>query len=409
LDWDLDLALEVLKSWLALMDSEGWIAREQILGPEARSKVPPEFQVQYPHYANPPTLFFIVIGFADRLLGKVPYSGTSSQYLEHPETGRKQLAEIYQLVKRHYTWFRRTQSGNSKHHISSGVVAGEGYRWRGRTPRLTLTSGLDDYPRAQPPHPEELHVDALSWVGYMAGVLKTVADQLGQNDDEVIFDDHYQAIKTNIGYLHWSDDEQAYCDATIANFQHAKVCHKGYITLLPFLTGLVDPHHPHLSAILDLIRDESELWSPYGLRSLSRSNSLYGSGENYWRSPIWVNINYLVIERLLEVAQTPGPHQLKGRKIYMELRRNIVSTVFESWRETGFAWEQYNPETGKGQRTQHFTGWTALVVKITACPDLEDSGTSEWRHSTVLSGVVVVAMVLVFRRKLMRLWRRFVS
>jgi mannosyl-oligosaccharide glucosidase len=48
----------------------------------------------------------------------------------------------------------------------------------------------------------------------------------------------------------------------------------------------------------------------------------------------------------------------------------LVNTVYESWKETGFAWEQYNPETGKGQRTQHFTGWTSLVVKIMAMPDL---------------------------------------
>ena len=48
-----------------------------------------------------------------------------------------------------------------------------------------------------------------------------------------------------------------------------------------------------------------------------------------------------------------------------------MHTVYESWAETGFAWEQYNPETGKGQRTQHFTGWTSLVVKIMAMEDLE--------------------------------------
>jgi mannosyl-oligosaccharide glucosidase len=44
--------------------------------------------------------------------------------------------------------------------------------------------------------------------------------------------------------------------------------------------------------------------------------------------------------------------------------------VYKNWEETGFAWEQYNPETGKGQRTQHFTGWTSLVVKIMAMEDL---------------------------------------
>jgi len=69
-------------------------------------------------------------------------------------------------------------------------------------------------------------------------------------------------------------------------------------------------------------------------------------------------------------AQTPGPYQEKSKDLYSRLRLNLISTVFESWQETGFAWEQYNPETGKGQRTQHFTGWTSLVVKIMGMPDL---------------------------------------
>ena len=38
--------------------------------------------------------------------------------------------------------------------------------------------------------------------------------------------------------------------------------------------------------------------------------------------------------------------------MYTELRNNVVSTVYESWKTTGLAWEQYNPETGAGQRTQ---------------------------------------------------------
>lgn len=57
--------------------------------------------------------------------------------------------------------------------------------------------------------------------------------------------------------------------------------------------------------------------------------------------------------------------------MYQRLRKNVVETIYSSWEETGFAWEQYNPETGKGQRTQHFTGWTSLVVKIMAMDDLE--------------------------------------
>lgn len=71
-----------------------------------------------------------------------------------------------------------------------------------------------------------------------------------------------------------------------------------------------------------------------------------------------------------KIAQQSGPHQSRAKTLYTDLRKNLVNTVYESWKETGFAWEQYNPETGKGQRTQHFTGWTSLVVKIMAMPDV---------------------------------------
>jgi Glycosyl hydrolase family 63 C-terminal domain len=74
---------------------------------------------------------------------------------------------------------------------------------------------------------------------------------------------------------------------------------------------------------------------------------------------------------LLQIlAQNPGVYQSKARNMYTELRKNLVSTVYESWKSTGFAWEQYNPETGAGQRSRRFTGWTALIVKIMAMPDL---------------------------------------
>lgn len=69
-------------------------------------------------------------------------------------------------------------------------------------------------------------------------------------------------------------------------------------------------------------------------------------------------------------AQLPGPHKKQAEDLYSRLRLNLVKTVYDSWVDTSFAWEQYNPDTGKGQRTQHFTGWTSLVVKIMGMPDL---------------------------------------
>ncbi|KAI9711793.1 MAG: Processing alpha glucosidase I [Bogoriella megaspora] len=418
LDWDMDLALDILCSWFALMDENGWIAREQILGAEARSKVPPEFRVQYPHYANPPTLFGIIAAFLDKLSGKVSYDGYDSYYLSHNEAGRHLLAELYPLLKRHYEWFRRSQAGDVKSYKRPSASPTHGYRWRGRYPQHTLTSGLDDYPRAEPPHPGELHVDAISWVGYMAAILQQVSGFLGEEEDKQTFKEHVQAIRDSIDNLHWSSSEETFCDTTVNGDTQKLVCNKGYVSLFPFLLGLLDDEDSRIDTLLEFIRDDEEVWSPYGVRSLSRKNSLYASGENYWRSPIWVNINYLIVARLLELAQSRSGHRQKARKIYNELRRNIVTTVFESWRATGFAWEQYNPDSGAGQRTQHFTGWTALVVKIMALPDL-DSDVQVWdlghrgdwwnRMQAVLALGILFVVALLMRKKAAKVFRMAVG
>lgn len=351
------------------MDEDGWIAREQILGPEARSKVPREFQTQYPHYANPPTLFLVLEVLLDKLASDNLASEKKEEYLNSIRT-------LYPLLKRHYFWYRKTQAGDLKTYEREAFSSKEGYRWRGRTPLHILTSGLDDYPRAQPPHPGELNVDLMSWMGLMTRSMRRIATSLNEADDTTQFTGIETAIARNLDDLHWDEKAQTYCDATIDAWEEtSRVCHKGYISIFPFMTGMVEPDSPRLGAILDLISDPRELWSDHGIRSLSRADALYGTKENYWRSPIWMNMNYLIVDNLRKVAQATGtPHQKQARDIYSRLRKNLVDTVYASWKDTGFAWEQYNPETGAGQRTQHFTGWTSLVVKILCMPDLEVNG-----------------------------------
>lgn len=308
MEWDLDLTLQITKSWFSLMDDDGWIAREQILGPEARSKVPPEFQVQYPHYANPPTLFLIIESLAEKVKGidssKVESDDTVNDvrtvHLHDRDALLSYLNSIYPLLKRQYFWFRKTQHGDLKSYDREASSLVEGYRWRGRSVRHILTSGLDDYPRPQPPHPGELHVDLISWVGMMTRSLKNIAEVLELADDINEFTKYETAILKNIEDLHWDEKEKMYCDATIDDYEeHVHVCHKGYISLFPFMTGLMDAKHPHLGAVLDLIADPEELWSPFGIRSLSKNDEFYGTDENYWRGPIWINMNYLVLKNLL--------------------------------------------------------------------------------------------------------------
>lgn len=300
LDWDADLTMDIIKSWFNLIDEDGWIGREQILGPEARSKVPAEFQVQYPHYANPPTLFLVVGTLLDKLESGKANGDSQSLHLSSPEFARQSLGQLYPLMKRNYNWFRKTQRGDIKTYDREAFSNKEAYRWRGRTPAHILPSGLDDYPRAQPPHPGELHLDAMAWVGLMAKELKRIASFLGEEDDVAELASHETAILRNLDDLHWDEKENMYCDATIDDYEeHVHVCHKGYISLFPFMTGLMDPKDKKMGATLDLISDPEELWSPHGIRSLSKSSEFYGTAENYWRSPVWMPMNYLITKQLL--------------------------------------------------------------------------------------------------------------
>lgn len=292
------------------MDEDGWIAREQILGMEARSKVPPEFTIQYPHYANPPTLFMALEAFMDKAKSNKSIQTESldindvaeslrSATLRNTELSDAYLRSFYPLMKRHYFWYRNTQRGDIKSYDRDAFSTKEAYRWRGRSVQHILTSGIDDYPRPQPPHPGELHVDLISWMGMMTRTMRRIAQYLGEEEDVEEFAYHETAITRNIDDLHWDEKEQTFCDATIDEFEESvHVCHKGYISVFPFLTGMLGPDSPRLKAVLDLISDPAELWSDYGIRSLSKKDKFYGTEENYWRSPIWMNINYLVLKNL---------------------------------------------------------------------------------------------------------------
>ncbi|QRV86063.1 glycoside hydrolase family 63 protein [Ceratobasidium sp. AG-Ba] len=385
--WDNDLSLEILKSWVELIDADGWVGREQILGEEARSKVPAEFQTQYPNYANPPTLTMALTAFISRLeataepsmaelgLDQLPIIASEespevSSKLLSPPAAREYLKNIYPALRRHYHWFRRTQRGQIRQWGRKATARNEAYRWRGRSAEHVLTSGLDDYPRPVPPHVGELHVDLMSWMGYFSNMMRRIADFIGETEDAASYEEIEKGIKANLDgkYLHWSKEKQMYCDVTVNEDDDSEhVCHAGYVSLFPFLLGLLEPTSPHLGPLLDLVYDPKRLWSKYGIRSLSADHPLFGQGENYWRGPIWVQMNYLALSALHKsYANTPGPHQEKAKKIYNELRQNIIENVHKEYERTGYVWEQYDPLTGEGKRSHPFTGWTSLVALILA-------------------------------------------
>jgi hypothetical protein len=173
-----------------------------------------------------------------------------------------------------------------------------------------------------------------------------------------------------------------------------------------------------LLRILARMLDEDEFLSAYGLRTLSRSHldkpftvSLGGSdftvgyepaestsglfgGNSNWRGPVWMPVNFLLIEALREFAAFYGDDLMveyptrSGIKVTLtevadDLSRRLVALfVPDSWGrrpiyganelfQTHPDWkdliafpEYFHGDNGAGLGAWHQTGWTALIVDL---------------------------------------------
>jgi len=185
-----------------------------------------------------------------------------------------------------------------------------------------------------------------------------------------------------------------------------------------------------LQRILQVMLDESEFLSPHGIRALSQfhrahpytlhvngtdhrvdyqpaeaTTGLFGGNSN-WRGPIWVPVNYLLIESLqkfhyyygdaLKVEFPSGSgnmvtlwqvaKELSQRLARLFLRNESgirpVAGQFEKfqhdphWRDLVLFHEYFHGDTGAGLGASHQTGWTGLVAKL-----LQQSGEKHRKQS----------------------------
>ena len=173
-----------------------------------------------------------------------------------------------------------------------------------------------------------------------------------------------------------------------------------------------------LRRICQRLFDEDEFLSPYGLRSLSKvyeshpytfteggqSQSLAYSpaespigmfgGNSNWRGPIWMPMNFLLIEALQKFAHfygdslqvefpTRSGNWLNLWQVSLELEKRLVSIFRRDaggqrpfngaeemlqqdphWRDLILFNEYFHGDTGRGLGASHQTGWTAVVCKM---------------------------------------------
>jgi hypothetical protein len=178
------------------------------------------------------------------------------------------------------------------------------------------------------------------------------------------------------------------------------------------------PSRERLVRVLGYMLDENELLSPFGVRSLSKVHGtapytlkldghtfsvdyepgesqtpLFGGNSN-WRGPVWMPVNYLLVEALqryhhfygddLRVECPTGSGRfLNLEQVATELARRLASLFAADgngarpchgghdryasdphWRDLVLFHEYFHAETGRGVGASHQTGWTALVIRL---------------------------------------------
>ncbi|MGH7895955.1 MAG: MGH1-like glycoside hydrolase domain-containing protein, partial [Candidatus Binatia bacterium] len=182
------------------------------------------------------------------------------------------------------------------------------------------------------------------------------------------------------------------------------------------LLALVRGHR--MKCVLRRMLDEREFLSPYGVRALSRHHAehpymldMHGArytvayepaesttemfgGNSNWRGPIWVPLNYLIIEALQQFHYyygddfrvefpTGSGRQSTLRAIADELSQRLIrifvrdgegrralfggNELFQRdphWRDYLPFHEYFHGDDGAGLGASHQTGWTGLVAKL---------------------------------------------
>jgi hypothetical protein len=181
------------------------------------------------------------------------------------------------------------------------------------------------------------------------------------------------------------------------------------------LLSLIPP--PRLRRLLHAMLDEGEFLSPGGIRSLSKrhengygvhldgqdyglryepgesATGLFGGNSN-WRGPVWMPMNYLLIQALRTYGSFYGPsfevelptgsgHWSTLGEVADELSQRLIS-IFErdddgrrpvhgdaaiyrdnpDFRDLILFYEYFHGDTARGVGASHQTGWTGLVARM---------------------------------------------
>ncbi|MFZ1939085.1 MAG: trehalase family glycosidase [Terracidiphilus sp.] len=215
-----------------------------------------------------------------------------------------------------------------------------------------------------------LAVDASVWAMREYEAMALIARKLGDSNAALRYKAEAGATREAILKNLWLKDEGLFLNRRRDNGAWVKAV--TWSSFVPLAFGML-PEKDAQRMIREHLLNEAEMRSPYGFRSLSKSDPAYNNDAiivpySNWRGPIWLNANYLDWIALRRYGFSTEAHWLAQTLAGM-LRRDIAT-----W---GSMHEDYNAETGAGlaptPEQSHggkfagFVGWNLLAEDMLQC------------------------------------------
>ncbi|MGA2077740.1 MAG: trehalase family glycosidase [Terriglobia bacterium] len=175
-----------------------------------------------------------------------------------------------------------------------------------------------------------------------------LADRLGKSDDAARYNAKAADLKSLVQQKMWSDEQGMFLNIDSRTGQFVPI--KTWTNFVPLWAGIATTSQA-TRMIHDHLLNPQEFWAAYGVRTIAPQEPLYNPKSGYWRGPVWIISNYLLMHGLMNYGFNQPAE---------ELARKTVDLLVKDLKATGGMNENYNPDTGAPAAAGHFVSWDLL-------------------------------------------------
>ncbi|MDE3181467.1 MAG: hypothetical protein KGM47_17625 [Acidobacteriota bacterium] len=213
-----------------------------------------------------------------------------------------------------------------------------------------VESGVDNNPAVsdKPANVTE-GVDLQCYLYREYRAMALLAGKLGKPDDAAMYERKAAALKSLIQRKMWSQSSGMFLniDSRTGKFVNIKT----WTNFVPLWAKVATPAQAQ-RMIREHLLNPKEFWARYGVRTLAADEPLYNPRSGYWRGPVWIISNYLLMHGLMNYG---FEEQAKS------LANKTVELLIKDLKTTGGMNENYDPDTGAPRSAGHFVSWNLLA------------------------------------------------